>query len=132
MRGRTRKCPFESPPNGCHDAILRMNTPHPSTLLTLSSLGEGEDARSAPNFFNLQKNIRTSDEVRMLFYFLLQIVEQVAVKKRSQRDVQSVTDFFDGGNRGVVAAGIDDVVDGRLCDAAHQAEPVDGDAPLGA
>ena len=68
----------------------------------------------------------------MLFYFLLESVEQIAVKERGKRDVQPVADFLNGGDRRIFAAGVDDVVDGRLRDAAYQAKPVYGDASLGA
>ena len=65
-----------------------------------------------------------------LFYFLIQIHEQARVEEILYRDPESVAQLFNCRDRCAVVAPADDVIDGRLRDAAHIAQFIDGYVPL--
>ena len=67
-----------------------------------------------------------------LFHFLIQIHEQARVEEILYRDPESVAQLFNCRDRCAVVAPADNVVDGRLCDAAHAAQLVDGDVSFSA
>ena len=54
---------------------------------------------------NKQKKTGVSDRnvrlMLLLFYFLFGFIEKIAVKKLSDRDIQTVTDYLDGHNTGI-------------------------------
>lgn len=52
------------------------------------------------------------------------------MKKLLDGDSQTITQLFDGGNGGAVIPSADNVVDGRLGDAAETAQLIDGNIPL--
>ena len=60
-----------------------------------------------------------------LFHFLIQIHEQARVEEILYRDPESVAQLFNCRDRCAVVAPADNVVDGRLRDAAHAAQLVD-------
>ena len=67
-----------------------------------------------------------------LFHFLIQIHEQARVEEILYRDPESVAQLFNCRARCAVVAPADNVVDGRLCDAAHAAQLVDGNVSFSA
>ena len=52
------------------------------------------------------------------------------MEKLLNRQIQAVAEFFDGGDRDAFVSAADDIVDRRLCHAAHSAELVDGNVPF--
>lgn len=64
------------------------------------------------------------------FDFLLQIVKQIHIEEVLDGDVEAVTDFLNGGNRGAAVAVVDDVIQGGLGHAAENGQLVDGDVSL--
>ena len=67
---------------------------------------------------------------RILPNLLLQILEEGAVEKLQDRDLQPVADLFDGGNGGGVVPAADNVIQCGLGQSAHTAELVHGQIPL--
>lgn len=56
--------------------------------------------------------------------------ENVISKEVLNGDLQAITNLFDGGNRGSMIPSRYDIVEGRLGDAAHIRQLIDGDAAL--
>ena len=67
-----------------------------------------------------------------LFHFLIQVHEQARVEEILYRYPKSVAQLFNGRDRRAVVAPAYNVVDGRLRDAAHAAQLVDGNVPFSA
>ena len=65
-----------------------------------------------------------------LLHFLLQMAEQLGMKKFLDGDVQPVAQLLDGGDRGAPVAPADDVVHGGLGDAAAVAEGIHREVPF--
>ncbi len=59
--------------------------------------------------------------VSILLNFLLQIFKQRVVEKILDRYIQSVTEFFNGGNRHAFIAPTDNIIDCGLRDSADSA-----------
>lgn len=59
---------------------------------------------------------------------LLQIAEQFVFKEFCNGDVQTVAQFFDGGDGGAVIPSAGDIVDGGLRNTAERSQLIDGDA----
>ena len=66
----------------------------------------------------------------VLSNFLLNVTEQIAVKKIFQCDVEAVAKLLQRGNRDAVISSADNVVHGLLCDPAAGAQFVEGQVPL--
>ena len=65
-----------------------------------------------------------------LLDFLFEIAKLIGVEKLTDRNIQPVTDFLDGCDRGAVIATADDIVQGRLGNTTHGGQLVDRDATL--
>ena len=52
------------------------------------------------------------------------------MKKLLNRHIQAVAELFDRGDRDALVPAADDIVDRRLCYAAHGAELIDGNIPF--
>ena len=63
-----------------------------------------------------------------LLYLLFKIPEQVRMKEILYCDSESITELFDRRNGCAVVTSADDIIDGRLRNAAEIAEFVNGDA----
>ena len=62
--------------------------------------------------------------------FLFEIAKLIGVEKLTDRNIQPVTDFLDGCDRGAVIATADDIVQGRLGNTTHGGQLVDRDVML--
>ena len=66
-----------------------------------------------------------------LFDFLLQMIENIRCKELDNRNIQTITQFLNSCYCRAVVPTADNVVDGRLRDAAHGAQLIYCDVPLG-
>ena len=68
--------------------------------------------------------------LKSLFDFLFQMIENIWCKELDNRNIQTITQFLNSCYCRAVVSTADNVVDGRLRDAAHGAQFIYCDVPL--
>ena len=69
--------------------------------------------------------------LKSLFDFLFQMIENIWCKELDNRNIQTIAQFLNGCYCRAVVSTADNVVDGRLRDAAYGAQFIYCDVPLG-
>ena len=80
------------------------------------TIGNLESQDGLLEFYHTKKAARNCG---LLFDLLLQIAKQIGIEELLNGDVQTVAELLDGGDRSGFISTTDNIMNGRLCHAAH-------------